>query len=164
MPNTGGQLTRLNSFVPALVASTKKLLTRLFTKEGAPKTTNDLLKSLSKAHKAVGLWKGSAGRSGAARVLSLVKAHHPNIDLDKLLAGRPASKMDGSPLTDKDFQAIVVSMRGYATKIAEACEEELSYPPFDMEGKMMSTSSKKPRSSTPQVPEDRDAGEVPAKE
>ena len=119
---------------------------------------------MSNAHDAVVHWKGSACRIGAARVLSLVKAHHPNIELDKVLAGRPASKMDGNPFTEQEFQEVVGSVRGYATAVATKCSTDRFYSPYDMQGNKLNHVTKKPSSSTPQVAEDRVAGKAPAKE
>ena len=150
--------------MPTLATTAKKLATKLLGKEEEGKPIEDLAKSLGKAQKAVAMWKGSAGRLGAARVLALVKAHHPNVDLAVVTAGRPASKVDGSPLTDQDFVAINQSVRGLATKVAEACESEGYYPPFDMDGKRITKKAAQPSTSTPQVPEDCAADRAPAEE
>ena len=93
-----------------------------------------------------------------------MRAHHPNIELDKVLAGRTASKIDGSLLTDQEFQGIVNSVRGHATKVAAACKTDLFCPPYDMQGNKLNVDSKKPSMVTPKVAEDRVAGKVPAKE
>ena len=129
-----------------------KLIAKLFPK-APPKTTDQVLSKLANAHDAIVHWKGSACRIGAARVLSLVRTHHPGIALDKVLAGRPASKIDGCPLTDQEFQERVNSVRGYATAVSTGCSTDLFYPPYDMQGNKLHVDQKKPSSLTPKVAE-----------
>jgi hypothetical protein len=83
-----------------------------------PKDAHGLLAKMTNMPQYVMHWRLSAARAGINRVLSLVKAHHPNIDLATVTSGLPELKADGSVLEKKEFHDIGKSMRGLSTAIA----------------------------------------------
>jgi hypothetical protein len=45
-------------------------------------------------------WKQSSTQGGARTVLTLAKAHYPELDLDLIISGIPESSKDGAPVDE----------------------------------------------------------------
>jgi hypothetical protein len=91
-------------------------------------------------------------------VLSLVKAHHPNVDLATITSGLPELKADGSVLEKKEFRDIGKSLCGLSTTIASKLHLDKFFYACDAENNPIKATSstngeKAPSMMTPNVAE-----------
>jgi hypothetical protein len=76
-------------------------------------------------------WKQSSARGGARTVLTLAKAHCPELDLDLITSGIPESGEDGAPV---DEAAIRQSVLGYDQLCALGTQLNVYYEAYDLPG------------------------------
>jgi hypothetical protein len=76
-------------------------------------------------------WKQSSARGGARTVLTLAKAHYPELDLDLITSGIPESGEDEAPM---DEAAIRQSMLGYDQLCALGTQLNVYYEAYDLPG------------------------------
>jgi hypothetical protein len=106
------QLPLLKEYCPKLKDRCVKAVSAVLEEECMPKDAHGLLAKMTNMPQYVTHWRLSAARAGINRVLSLVKAHHPHIDLATVTSGLPELKADGSVLEKKEFREISKSLRG----------------------------------------------------
>jgi hypothetical protein len=114
----GEQLPLLKKYCPELKDRCMKACGAVLEEESMPKDAQGLLAKMTNMPQYIKQWRLSAARTGINRVLSLVKAHHPNVDLATVTSGLPELKADGSVLEKKEFRDISKSLRGLSTTIA----------------------------------------------
>jgi hypothetical protein len=90
------------------------------------------------------------------RVFTLVKVHHPNVDLPVIVSGLPELKEDGTPLTIKGFHKVGRSLCGMATSAAQKLKLDRFFYPCDANNKptkvaAMGSTSQAPSGTTPTV-------------
>jgi hypothetical protein len=76
-------------------------------------------------------WKQSSARGGARTVLTLAKAHYPELDLDLITSGIPEIGKDGAPV---DEAAIRQSVLGYNQLCALGTQLNVYYEAYDLPG------------------------------
>jgi hypothetical protein len=76
-------------------------------------------------------WKQSSTRGGARTALTLAKAHSPELDLDLVTSGIPASGEDGAPV---DEATIWQSVLGYDQLCALGTQLNVYYEAYDLPG------------------------------
>jgi hypothetical protein len=79
----------------------------------------------------VAYWKQSSARGGAKTALTLAKAHYPELNLDLITSGIPASGEDGAPV---DEAAIRQSVLGYDQLCALGTPLNIYYEAYDLSG------------------------------
>ena len=147
------QLSLIGKLAPTLKVLLGDLFKKMCPKVAVPTTTAEFLAKMQKLGTYFNNWRLSACRLGASRALALVKAHYPTVDLARVCNGRPAKHQDQSEFTSKDFNDLIVAVRGPASKLAGALKMDNFIPPYDMDGKQVSLSGKGPSMSTPNPPE-----------
>jgi hypothetical protein len=90
-----------------------------------------LTKKLLLMPRLVADWKQSSARGGARTVLTLAKAHYPELDLDLITSGIPESSKDRAPV---DEAAIRQSMLGYNQLCALGTQLNVYYEAYDLPG------------------------------
>jgi hypothetical protein len=100
-------------------------------------------------------WKQSSAQGGARTVLTLAKAHYPELDLDLITSGIPESSEDGA-LVDKT--AIRQSMLGYDQLYSLGTQLNMYYEAYDLPGSPSQTSAL----VMTQLPQPRRPGSYPA--
>jgi hypothetical protein len=125
---------------------------------GLPTSLDSIIKKMEKLPRYMTHWRLSSARAGISRALSLVKAHHPDIDIKTITSGIPERKDDGSEFSKDDFRVISESLRGITTWLAGSLRLEKFFNAYDMEGKMVtvtisSKTGKTPSTSTPSMRE-----------
>jgi hypothetical protein len=76
-------------------------------------------------------WKQSAARGGARTVLTLAKAHYPEMDLDLLTSDIPESGEDGAPV---DEAAIRQGVLGHDQLCALGTQLNVYYEAYELPG------------------------------
>ena len=106
--NLKDQLEYLQDFGLRLLKVTKEVMTKIAPAADAPDSCEFWLNRLFKAPHYVSDWKGSSARSGAAHVLTLLRAYYPEIEIGKIARHDTVLPMS-------DYFDIWKGMRGYAT-------------------------------------------------
>jgi hypothetical protein len=114
----GDQLTALKVYCPKMKVACTQAMKAILEEENLPKDPESLLEKMFRVPQYFLRWKQSSVQSSINRVLSFVKAHHPNIDLPVVMSGLPELKAGGTPLETKEFHALCKSLRGLSTSIA----------------------------------------------
>src|SRR3954469_12045791 len=70
-------------------------------------------------------WKASCARAGARMVLSMVKSHYEDADIDTVTSGIPDVDDDGKAI---NHESILSSLAGYDTRVAELVDVNVFVP------------------------------------
>jgi hypothetical protein len=154
----GEQLPLLKKYCPELKNKCLKALSAVLDEELVPKDAPGLLSKMTNMPKYVAHWRLSGARARINRVLSLVKAHHPDVDLATVTSGLPELKADGTVLENKEFHDISKSLRGLTTTIASKLKLDKFFHAFDAENKPINVTTptngeKAPSVATPNIAE-----------
>jgi hypothetical protein len=76
-------------------------------------------------------WKQSSAQGGARTVLTLAKAHYPELDLDLITSGIPDGGEDGAPV---DEAAIRQNVLGYDQVCTLGTQLNVYYEAYDLPG------------------------------
>ena len=91
----------------------------LNSKGKCPKEPERLVDELSRAPGYMRLWKQSAMRRSAIRILALAHSYYPTVlEPAMLLMGKAEQHEDGTPFSQDDFKAEEKLVRPYACEIA----------------------------------------------
>ena len=93
-----------------------ELLKCLIPSKDVPTNLYDLVRTLRRASVIMKEWKQTAARQGACVAWTLVRSHHPSLDIGAASKGLPHKHCDGRPFTDLDREAIIAYVRSYATR------------------------------------------------
>jgi hypothetical protein len=125
----GDRLPALKVYCPKLKEACTQALKAILEENNLPKDPEGLLEKMNRVPTYFNRWKQSAVRASVNRVLAMVKAHHPNIDLPVVTSGLPELKADGTPLEMKEFHEIFRSLRGLSTSIVQKLKlDKFFYP------------------------------------
>ena len=116
------KLTCTFSLVKQMFEGACKAVYATQPKPPSMKRITDMMGPLSVIPEWVKLGKRSACCMGVMRGLELVKAYHPGLKLDRLAAGFPELKADGSNFSKEDFIKVHKETRPFSTKIADDME------------------------------------------
>jgi hypothetical protein len=152
------QLPLLKKYCPELKDKCLKALSAVLDEELVPKDAHSLLAKMANMPKYISHWRLSAARTGINRALSLVKAHHPDVDLATVTSGLPELKADGSALEKKEFREIGKSLRGLTTSLASKLHLDKFFYACDAENNPIKAGAptngdKAPSVTTPSVAE-----------
>src|SRR3954467_3178099 len=92
---------------------------------------------LRRAPERVASWKASCAWAGARMALSMVKEHYEDADIDTVTSGIPDMDDDGKEI---DHEAILSSLAGYDTRVAELVNVNVFMPMNTIDGGNQSSS------------------------
>ncbi|CAM0908140.1 unnamed protein product [Alopecurus aequalis] len=151
------QLIKIREFAPRMKVGVLKVFQILLPEKELPTSIAEFLRKLSKIPDYVTQWKQSAARAGASRALSLVKAHHPNLSIEVISAGKPEKHEDGRPFTAEDYSIVEKPLRGFATRLCSSVNVDKFFHPYQLDGTRTKATptlgaTNAPSTSTPTVP------------
>ena len=151
--NLKDQLEYLQDFSQRLLKVTKEVMTKIAPATDAPDSCEFWLNRLFKDPHYVSDWKGSSARSGAAHVLTLLRAFYPEIEVGKIALHDRAKRADGTELPMSEYFDIWKGMRGYATLFVKNLDLGSYLGKFNPDGckatKEKSTGAESSRASNP---------------
>ena len=108
----------------------------LNSKGKCPKEPERLVDELSRAPGYMRLWKQSAMRRSAIRILALAHSYYPNVlEPAMLTLGKPEQHENVTPFSQDDFKAEEKLVRPYACEIANKMDPEVWVHHYDLENK-----------------------------
>ena len=151
--NLKDQLVYLSDFSQRFLKVTKEVMTVISPATDGPKSCEYWINKLLKAPHYVSDWKRSSARTGAAHVLTLLRAYYPEIDVGKIARHGQAMSADDTELPISEYFDIWKGMRGYATKLVDNLDLGTYLEKFNLDGskvpKEKSTGAESSRATTP---------------
>jgi hypothetical protein len=112
----------------------KEVMTTISPATDAPKSCEYWVNKLLTAPHYVSDWKRSSARTGAAHVLTLLRAYYPEIDVGKIARHACWVRADGTELPISEYFDIWKGMRGYATKFVDNLDLGTYLDKFNLDG------------------------------
>jgi len=132
--NLKNQLEYLQGFGQRLLKIAKEVVTKISPSTETTTSCEHWLNRLFKVPHHVSDWKRSSARTGAAHVLTLLRAYYPEIDVGKIAGHDRAQRADGTELPMSEYFDIWRGMRGYATTFTENLDLGTYLGKFDHDG------------------------------
>ena len=129
------RILEVGELLPRILSSGRAFVEKYFP--GNPKPLADLARLPAELDEAMSTFDERLRSSiwgGAKTALGLMMVHYPEAEAWRVAAGFPLEKEDGTPLEEKDRKAILLSISGYASKVAKMVSlttvfKEVSCPP-----------------------------------
>ena len=132
--NLKDQLVYLSDFSQRFLKVTKEVMTVISPATDGPTSCEYWINKLLKAPHYVSDWKRSSARTGAAHVLTLLRAYYPEIDVGKIARHGRAMSADDTELPISEYFDIWKGMRGYATKFVDNLDLGTYLEKFNLDG------------------------------
>ena len=125
------------NFINTSIKQTKEIAKPLQINIRAVDSVAKFSEILRRAPERIASWKASCTRAGARMVLSMIKAHYENADIDMMTSSIPDVDDDGQKI---DHKAILASLAGFDTRVSELVDPNIFVPMKTIDGSSQSSS------------------------